>query len=145
MRQDGAVTRYHDPTVKDADTTLIASTLERHTGLELAIVFGSVVRGTARDDSDLDIAVQAAQVMSASQKMVLIGDLAEALGRPVDLIDLRSVGEPLLGQILTHGLRVWGSADAQGRLLSRHLLDAADFLPYAQRIVDERRRAWIGK
>jgi len=55
------------------------------------------------------------------------------------------VGEPLLGQILTHGHRVLGSADAHGRLLSRHLLDAADFLPYAQRIVDERRRAWIGR
>jgi predicted nucleotidyltransferase len=111
----------------------------------LAYVFGSVARGTARADSDLDLAVQAAQALDASQKMALIGDLAEATGRPVDLIDLRTVGEPLLGQILTHGHRLLGSVDAHGRLLSRHLLDASDFLPYAQRIVDERRRAWIGK
>jgi uncharacterized protein len=131
--------------VKDADIARIQSTLQRHSGLELALVFGSVARGMARDDSDLDIGVQAARVLSACQKMDLIGDLAEALGRPVDLIDLRTVGEPLLGQILTHGHRVLGSADAHGRLLSRHLLDAADFLPYAQRIIDERRRAWIGK
>jgi uncharacterized protein len=131
--------------VKDADIARIQSTLQRHSGLELALVFGSVARGMARDDSDLDIGVQAARVLSARQKMDLIGDLAEALGRPVDLIDLRTVGEPLLGQILTHGRRVLGSADAHGRLLSRHLLDAADFLPYAQRIIDERRRAWIGK
>lgn len=131
--------------MKDADIARIQSTLQRHSGLELALVFGSVARGMARDDSDLDIGVQAARVLSACQKMDLIGDLAEALGRPVDLIDLRTVGEPLLGQILTHGHRVLGSADAHGRLLSRHLLDAADFLPYAQRIIDERRRAWIGK
>ena len=131
--------------MKDTDIARIQSTLQRHSGLELALVFGSVARGMARDDSDLDIGVQAARLLSARQKMDLIGDLAEALGRPVDLIDLRTVGEPLLGQILTHGHRVLGSADAHGRLLSRHLLDAADFLPYAQRIVDERRRAWIGK
>jgi len=60
------------------------STLERHSGLELAFVFGSVATGTARDDSDLDIAVQAAQPLSAAQKMALIGDLAEAMGRPVE-------------------------------------------------------------
>ena len=137
--------RYHGVAVNDADTARIQSTLQRHSGLELAFVFGSVARGAARDDSDLDIGVQAARALSARQKMDLIGDLAEALGRPVDLIDLRTVGEPLLGQILTHGRRILGSADAHGRLLSRHLLDAADFLPYAQRIVDERRRAWIGR
>ena len=71
------------------------STLERHSGLELAFVFGSVVRGPARDGSELDIFVQGAQPLCSSQKMALIGDLAEAMGRPVDLIDLRTVGQPL--------------------------------------------------
>ena len=130
--------------MKDADFTRLTQTLHRHSELELALLFGSLARGTARDDSDLDIAVQAAQPLSANQEIALIGDLAVAVGRPVDLIDLRTVGEPLLGQILQHGRRLLGSSDAHGRLLSRHYLDAADFLPYAQRIVDERRRAWIG-
>ncbi len=131
--------------MNDADIHLLQNTLQRHGGLELAFVFGSGARGIARADSDLDLAVQAAQALGPIEKMALIGDLAEATGRPVDLIDLHTVGEPLLGQILTHGQRILGSADTHGRLLSRHLLDAADFLPYAQRIVDERRRAWIGK
>jgi predicted nucleotidyltransferase len=131
--------------VKEADIKLVQSTLGRYGGLELAFVFGSVARGAARADSDLDVAVQAAQPLDHSQKLALIGELAEATGRAVDLIDLRTVGEPLLGQILTHGHRLLGSAEAHGRLLSRHLIDAADFLPYAQRILDERRRAWIGR
>ena len=59
--------------------------------MELAFVFGSVATGTARDDSDLDIFVQGAQPLCSSQKMALIGDLAEAMGRPVDFIDLRTV------------------------------------------------------
>ena len=124
---------------------LILHTLARHDGLELAFVFGSLAQGKAHAQSDLDIAIQAEQPLESRQKMALIGDLAEATGRPVDLIDLRTVGEPLLGQILSHGHRLLGSDEAHGRLLSRHLIDAADFLPIARRIVDERRRAWIGR
>ena len=120
-------------------------TLARQPGLELAIVFGSIARGTEGADSDVDVAVQAARPLNAAAKMALVAELADATGRAVDLVDLRSVGEPLLGQILQHGLRLLGSDEAQACLLSRHLIDAADFLPYAQRIVDERRRAWIGK
>ena len=130
--------------MNDDETQRLQSTLQAHGGIELAFVFGSVARGTARADSGLDIAVQATQVLTAAQKMALIADLAQATGRADDLIDLRTVGEPLLGQILRHGQRLLGSNDAHGRLLSRHLIDSADFLPYAQRIVDERRRAWIG-
>ncbi len=142
--QSSSLIRYHDATLNDAHTQQIQSTLLAHGGFELAFVFGSVAQGTARADSDLDIAVMGAQVLTAAQKMALIADLAQATGRAVDLIDLRTVGEPLLGQILRHGQRLFGSNDAYGQLLSRHLIDSADFLPYAQRIIDERRRAWIG-
>jgi predicted nucleotidyltransferase len=83
--------------VKGADFTQRRQTLHRHSALELALVFGSVARGAACDGSDLGIAVQAAQPLSASQKIARMGDLALAIGRPVDLIDLRKVGEPLLG------------------------------------------------
>jgi uncharacterized protein len=123
----------------------LRDTLARHPEVTLAFVFGSFARGNERADSDVDVAVQASRPLSVDARMALVGDLALATGRAVDLTDLRTVGEPLLGQILAHGLRLLGDADAHGRLLSRHLIDAADFLPYAQRIVDERRRAWIGK
>ncbi len=118
--------------------------LARHPELELAIVFGSVARDAEDPESDVDLAVQAACPLGARLKMTLVAELAEATGRAVDLIDLSTVGEPLLGQILIHGRRLLGSDEAYARLLSRHLIDAADFLPYSQRIVDERRRAWIG-
>lgn len=123
-----------NPLVVDA----LRDTLARHPEVQLAFVFGSFACGKERADSDVDVAVQAPHQLSADAKMDLVGDLALATGRAVDLIDLRTVGEPLLGQILAHGVRLLGDADAHGRLLSRHLMDAADFLPYAQRIVDER-------
>ena len=96
-------------------------------------------------ESDLEIAVQAARPLSSTQKLNLIGDFADATGRLADSIERHTVGEPLLGQIVTRGRRLVGSAATHGSLLRRHLIDAGDFLPDAQRIVNQRRRAWIGK
>ena len=111
----------------------------------LVMVFGSCAQGTARPDSDLDIAVDAGEVMSASVRMALTGALAQATGRVVDLVDLRKVGEPLLGQILTYGKRIAGSDRIQAQYLTRHLMDVADFVPLQQRILQQRRAAWIGQ
>ena len=71
--------------------------------------------------------------------------LAEQTGRAIDLIDLQVVAEPLLGQILRHGRRLLGGDRAYGELISRHLFEQADFMPYRARVLAERRAAWIGK
>ena len=113
--------------------------------LILALVFGSVAKGLQRIDSDLDIAVVAKQALTVDEKIVIISALAEKTGRPVDLVDLKVVGEPLLGQIVQHGRRLLGSDGDYGRLISRHLFEQADFMPYRNRILAERRAAWIGK
>ncbi len=119
--------------------------LTRFPALVLAIVFGSAARGQQRADSDLDVAVAASQPLTAVEKMSIIAALADRTGRPIDLIDLKSVAEPLLGQIVRHGRRLFGSDDAHGDLISRHLFEQADFMPYRNRILAERRAAWIGK
>jgi predicted nucleotidyltransferase len=110
-----------------------------------AVLFGSVASDRQRADSDLDIAVAAKQVMTADEKMVLVSALAERIGRPIDLIDLKVVSEPLLGQIVRHGRRIVGSDTLYGNLISRHLFEQEDFMPYRTRIFAERREAWIGK
>lgn len=118
--------------------------LESHPGIRQAVVFGSVASGKAGPDSDLDIAVEAEHPLDAAERMRLIGELAAATGRPVDLIDLKTAGEPLLGQILQHGRRILGSDTDYAALIRRHLFDVEDFLPYVQRMLHERRQAWIG-
>jgi len=112
--------------------------------IRLAIIFGSIAKNTARADSDLDLAVSAGKPLTVQEKMQLIAALAEVLGRPVDLVDLATVGEPLLGQILAHGRRVLGGDTLYAALLNRHLLNQADFVPYQKRILRERRQRWIG-
>lgn len=129
----------------DELTTTLEEALAEHGGVRLAILFGSRATGRAAAHSDLDLAVQMAAPLTAEEKIALIERIAEATGMPVDLIDLKRVGEPLLGQILKHGVRLIGSDTDYASLLSRHLFDAADFLPYRNRILAERRRAWIGR
>jgi uncharacterized protein len=144
MTQTQIFTPPHPYEASDSDASL-RTVLADFPGVELAFVFGSVAQGRATSGSDLDIAVGMRQVMSAEQKMALIAALAIRTGRPVDLIDLNAVGQPLLGQIVMHGRRLLGSAADHGRLISRHLVDAADFMPLRNRILKERRAAWIGK
>jgi len=121
--------------------TAITDVLRRFPQVQLAILFGSCAKGNVTAASDLDLAVQADKPLDAGLKVRLIGALADQLGRPVDLIDLRSAGEPLLGEVLK-GRRLLGSDASYARLITRHLLDAADFLPYRERILAERRRQW---
>jgi predicted nucleotidyltransferase len=113
--------------------------------IAFAVLFGSVASGRQRADSDLDIAVASKQMLTAHEKISLINALAESTGRPVDLIDLKVVSEPLLGQIVRHGRRIVGSDTMYGELISRHLFEQADFMPYRTRLLAERRMAWIGK
>lgn len=124
--------------IKQALTELLA---KRKT-LKLAILFGSHATETAGPDSDIDVAVLDERPLTAADKEELIREIAYKFGRPVDLIDLYTVGEPLLGQIFK-GQRLLGDDNSYAKLLTRHLIDSVDFLPLRQRILKERRDSWI--
>jgi predicted nucleotidyltransferase len=139
VRELSGVTMVSMSTVRAKLTTLLAGFPE----IRLAIVFGSMATGKQRADSDIDLAVLTASPMSSEFKMDLISLVAAELGRPVDVVDLWTAGEPILGEVFK-GQRILGEDAVYATLLTRHLLDSADFLPLRQRILDERRAAWIG-
>ena len=122
----------------------IREILERRGNVRLAIIFGSLASGRATRESDADLAVLADTPLDADFKLALIGELAGAIGRPIDLVDLRTAGEPLLGQILKRGIRLFGSDADYAEIIKRHVFEEADFMPYRRRILAERRRTWIG-
>lgn len=113
--------------------------------VKLVILFGSVATSSAHTQSDLDVAVLARQPLMAEEKMRIIEALALEMGRPVDLIDLFATPEPITGQVIKHGRRVLGGNSDFAELLSRHLVEMVDFVPIQERILSERRAAWIGK
>ncbi len=130
--------------MKPQSTRIIRDIIRHYPQIKFAIVFGSLATDTQQADSDIDLAVQTEPTLNVSLKKQLIEEIALKLGRPVDLIDLNKTGQPLLGQILTNGKRITGSDTRYARLITRNLLDRADFLPYRNRILEERRQAWIG-
>ena len=124
---------------------VIRSVLERHPEIRIALLFGSLAAGKERWDSDLDLAVAAAQPLSADQKTALIAELAQATGRPVDLVDLRTAAGLVLKEALTTGLRLRVTDNALlAELVKKMWFDEADFQPYRRRILEARRKQWIG-
>lgn len=121
----------------------ILQALEEFGDIEQVVLFGSLAKGRARPDSDLDVAVEAGQPLTGAQKIAMIEALALACSRPVDLVDLRTAGQPLLTQIVTSGVRLKGSDAAWARLVYRNIIDNEDFVPLQQRILRARQAAWI--
>jgi predicted nucleotidyltransferase len=122
----------------------LAEFLSRDADIDLAILFGSAASGRSRADSDVDLAVLTRAPLNAERKRVLTTSIASIAGRPVDLVDLRTAGVGLTGIVLRTGKRlVCRESRIFAELLARNLVDSADFLPYRERILSERRQAWI--
>src|SRR3954453_12995480 len=80
----------------------IVTFLDLRFGLDTLWLFGSEAAGTAREDSDLDLAALFRKHPSALEIFEARGDLGEILLRNVDLIDLDQAS-PILGmQVLRY-------------------------------------------
>jgi uncharacterized protein len=122
----------------------VAEALAADPGLLLAVAFGSASKGRARPDSDIDIAVLAQEPLSIERREQMIRRIAEITGRPVDLVDLRSAGVPMLRTILTDGRTLLcRDQRARERLITTMLADVEDFLPLRQQLLKDRRDRWI--
>ncbi|NTV66123.1 MAG: nucleotidyltransferase domain-containing protein [Chlorobaculum sp.] len=119
--------------------------LEKHGGIRLALLFGSVAKGTAGFESDLDIAVDKGRPLEVEEIIALIEELAMLTGRPIDLIDLATVGEPLLGQILAGNKRIIDNSAEYETLINRHSYNLEHVVPQQRKILEERRNAWLGR
>ena len=88
----------------------IVSYLTNQPVVSSVYLFGSHAKGTARPDSDVDIAVLFTQGLSKKARfdlrLNLAGDLEDILLRTVDLIDLEEATYLLCHQIFLHGLLI---------------------------------------
>ena len=83
--------------------------------------FGSRIRGDARPDSDLDLAVLVAGYADPLQLFQLSAELADIAGCEVDLLDLRAASTVMQYQVITTGERWWAS-DSQAALYETAIL-----------------------
>jgi predicted nucleotidyltransferase len=104
-----------------------------------ALLFGSSSKGTARRDSDVDVAVEL--TAGAARDVRTLGGLAarleSAAGRPVDLVLLDEAPAPLAYRVFRDGLLlVERDHAALVARKARVLLDYLDFKPVEQRCAD---------
>ena len=76
--------------------------------------FGSQIQGTARPDSDLDLAILVAGYADPLTLWDAAQVLSNQLDLPVDLLDLRAASTVMQHQILTTGERLWGNDPQAG-------------------------------
>jgi predicted nucleotidyltransferase len=76
--------------------------------------FGSQVHGTARPDSDLDLAILVEGYADPVTLWNTSHELANQLGMAVDLLDMRAASTVMQHQVLTLGQRIWGKDPQAG-------------------------------
>jgi hypothetical protein len=82
--------------------------LKRH-GVVRAALFGSVARGEARSDSDLDLLVEFEDGRSLLDQAGLRMDLQELLGRVADVVTYASLHPRLRERILREQVLIYGT------------------------------------
>jgi len=83
----------------------ILAIAERH-GVTDVRVFGSMVRGTADEESDVDLLVRPLPGTSLFDLGGLVMDAQELLGRSVDVVSERALHPAMREQVLRESLRL---------------------------------------
>ena len=89
--------------VDPGDLERVVEELDRRFGLDTLWLFGSAVRGTARPESDVDLAALFQRPPAVRERFDAAVDLGTLLRRDVDLIDFDQAPPVLCMQILRHG------------------------------------------
>jgi len=110
--------------------------LEREPDIAYALLFGSIARGTAHAESDIDIAVELRA--GAARDVRSLGGLAarleSAVGHAVDLVLLEEAPVPLAYRIFRHGhVIIERDHNALVARKARALLDYLDWKPVEDR------------
>lgn len=74
---------------------------------DFIILFGSFAKGTAREDSDIDLAYFSSQQLSSYERFILAGDLALIAGREIDLVDMKQIDTVFTMQIFSEGMPIY--------------------------------------
>ncbi len=118
--------------------------LSQYPNIRLAILFGSQSNPDRKKHfgSDIDLAIMTDMPINNRFKMQLMETIGAEFGCPVDIVDVNEAPEPILGEVFK-GQRLLGDDASYAQLLTRHLLNTADFVPLRERILKERRDRWI--
>jgi uncharacterized protein len=102
-------------------------------GVQAVYLFGSHARGDAGPESDMDVAVLAGAALDPVARWEIQERIASAVGRSVDLVELRTASTVMRVMVLGEGRLIFDGAPAE-----RELFEATALSGYV-RLQDERR------
>lgn len=113
-----------DEAVDDVDTVAVRAVLESHP-VRLGVLFGSRVRGTSGDHSDVDVAVEFDPSLSDDERyrarLSLVVELARALGiDDIDVTVLDGTRPEVARSALASGIVLVGDPDHAAELLAEY-------------------------
>jgi len=136
----------HPDGASESLVRLLRRIFDARSDVAVAILFGSLARKAGDWESDIDIGILSREALASSDKEALIEQIAMIVGRAVDLVDLRTANPTLLRQILTTGKLVYcPDRSAYAKLIAKLIFDVEDWAPYRDRILTDRRHAWIAR
>ena len=109
-------------------------------GLVAVYLFGSRARGTARPDSDVDVAIVRLSVDGPrfpTPELLLEGSLESALGLPVQVVLMNAAPPDLVHRIMRDGIVVW-EGDRSKRI-AFEVRARNDYFDLAPRLLEYRR------
>jgi predicted nucleotidyltransferase len=116
--------------LSDRQLARLAEIARRHR-LELVVLFGSQARGRSHAGSDTDLAICRRDLpLDFDERLDLDAELGAALGRDVDLVDLRSADPLLLHQVFLAPRLLFGAPHAFERERLRAFHRYVDYRPF---------------
>lgn len=91
---------------KEIEQQLI-DTINKQLNTHFIVLFGSFAKGTAREDSDIDLAYFSDQQLSSYERFMLAGELATVAGHEVDLVDIKEIDTVFTMQIFSEGVPIY--------------------------------------
>jgi predicted nucleotidyltransferase len=95
---------------------IIKNFLIKNLDVDVIYLFGSSVKNTMREDSDIDIAFLSEKFIDTFDLFLLSQKLADLVGREVDLIDIKKATTVFQTQIISTGIVIY-SRDEKKRAI----------------------------
>lgn len=105
--------------------------------IKLVYVFGSQAERTAAASSDWDIALLPVEPIDSKQRWDLAQDLANTIGRDVDLVDLSQASTVLQMQVVSKGQLLFGTRSETDVFETQVFSMYAHLQESRQNIIDE--------
>jgi predicted nucleotidyltransferase len=109
--------------------------------LRFCILFGSSSMRSPAAAKDVDLAISSLHPMTLMQRGALELEIEDAVGKPVDVVDVDEASTLLRWEILRHGVVVASDDETALRTFQAHVpLEYADLRPYLEREAEGLRR-----